>query len=312
MTKTMMRLDELATSVPGGELIGRPDAAIARIIFDSRLIQPGDLFVALPGTVDEGSRYVVDAFRRGAVAAVVERAEALPGGRSGIIVGSTRTALGRMAAALEGHPSLKLRVIGVTGTDGKTTTSTLIASILRASGRSVGLISTVIAEIGDQKIETGLHTTSPDAPDLQRYLRAMVDRGYQDAVLEVTSHALAQARVVGCEIDVGVMTNVTSDHLDFHGNYERYLAAKLMLFEGLPHSARKPGIPKGAVFNVDDPSAASIETISVDRRLSYSLEQIADVRASALRLDPDSSRFQAETPAGSVPIFLPQIGRAHV
>src|ERR1035437_7297426 len=91
-----------------------------------------------------------------------------------------------MAAALEGHPSLKLRVIGVTGTDGKTTTSTLIASILRATGRSVGLISTVIAEIGDQKIETGLHTTSPDAPDLQRYLRAMVDRGYQDAVLEVT------------------------------------------------------------------------------------------------------------------------------
>jgi UDP-N-acetylmuramoyl-L-alanyl-D-glutamate--2,6-diaminopimelate ligase len=308
MSDWVSRLETLADSVPGARLIGRADETIRRIVFDSRSIRNGDLFVALPGTVDDGSRYVADAFHRGAAAAVVERPDLLPPHRSGIVVASARTALGLMAATHERHPSLQLRVIGVTGTDGKTTTSTLIASILRAAGRSVGLVSTVSAEIGDRKVDTGLHTTSPEAPDLQSYLREMVDQGNQDAVLEVTSHALAQERVVGCEIDVGVITNVTSDHLDFHGSYADYLAAKLRLFEMLFESIRKPGVAKCAIYNLDDPSAAAIESLPVDKRLSYALVRRADIQARAVSFDLDSSRFDVQTPDGTLSVDLPLPG----
>jgi UDP-N-acetylmuramoyl-L-alanyl-D-glutamate--2,6-diaminopimelate ligase len=252
--------------------------------------------------------FIGDAFQAGAAAVAVERSEAIPLGRSGLVVPSARVALGLLAAAREGQPSRGLRVIGVTGTDGKTTTSALIASILRAEGRSVGLVSTVFAEVGETRIDTGFHTTTPDAPDLQRYLAEMVRSSATDAVLEVTSHGLAQERVAGCDFDAAVITNVTGDHLDFHGTFEHYLGAKLRLFEGLATTTAKPELTKVAAYNLDDISAEPIARLPIERKISYALEQRADVRARAVRFFADHSVFDAETPIGSISVQLGFIG----
>ncbi len=303
-----LTLGDLADALPESRLVGDRATPVDRVVFDSRQVRPGDLYVALPGTVVDGARFVPDAFQRGATAVVVERAESLPGGRSGLVVPSARLALGILSARREGWPSRQLRVAGVTGTDGKTTTSTLLASILRAAGRRVGAITTVHARIGDETFDTGFHTSTPDAPDLQAYLRRMVDTGTQDAVLEVTSHGLAQHRVAGCDFDLAVLTNITGDHLDLHGTFEAYRDAKLRLFESLSGSVRKPGVAKSIVFNLDDPSAERISALWCDRRLSYALERRADVRARAVRESGQRTRFDLETPDRSFPVELPLVG----
>lgn len=303
-----MQLRELAATLPEARLVGDGDVDVRRVILDSRVARPGDLFVALPGLSHDGARFVAPALAAGAVACAVERPEALPAGSTGLIVPSGRRALGLLAATLEGWPSRRLRVVGVTGTDGKTTTTNLIASILRAAGRQVGVVSTVYAEIGADAVDTGFHVTTPEAPDLQGYLRRMVDVGTQDAVLEVTSHALDQERVGGCDFDVAVVTNVTSDHLDYHGTAERYLAAKLKLFENVGVSHRKPGVPKILVYNRDDRSAEAIAVLPADRHLGYALERSADVRARAVCLDANGATFDALTPRGSFPVRLPLAG----
>lgn len=303
-----MLLRDLAAALPDARLVGNGDLSVGRIILDSRGARPGDLFVGLPGLRQDGARYVESAFAAGAVASAVERGDALLAGRSGLIVPSARRALGLLSAALHGWPSRELRVVGVTGTDGKTTTTNLIASILRAAGRRTGVVSTVRAEIGPDVLDTGFHVTTPEAPELQTYLRRMVEAGAQDAVLEVTSHALDQERVLGCEFDVAVVTNVTSDHLDYHRTYDRYLATKLRLFTSLATAYAKPGVPKVAVFNLDDRSSGAIQEIPVDRRLSYALEKPADVRARGVLLDRDGASFVAMVPGREFPIRLPLTG----
>lgn len=303
-----MRLADAVGAVPSARLVGDDQIQIKRLVFDSREVCPGDAFIAIPGLAVDRARFVPEAFARGAVAAIVERADALPEGRSGLVVPSARRALGLLAAQLEGWPGRRLRLAGVTGTDGKTTTSSLLAAILRSAGRRVGTVTTVCAQIGDEIVDTGFHTSTPDAPDLQRYLRRMVDSGIEDGVLEVTSHGLAQERVVGCDFDLAVITNVTGDHLDYHQNYEAYLAAKLRLFEGLEMSARKPGIPKGIVYNLDDRSSERIATLWCERRLSYGLERRADVRARAVRHDSALTAFDVEAPGHSFPIEVPLLG----
>ena len=301
-------LFELADAVPGARVVGNGAVSIERIVFDSRQVRPGDLFVALSGTVEDGARYVPDAFGRGAIAAVVERDGSLPTGRPGLIVPSARLALGLLSAKREGWPTRRLRLAGITGTDGKTTTTSLLASILRSAGRRVGAITTVDARIGDATFDTGFHTSTPDAPDLQRYLRRMVETEVQDALLEVTSHGLAQHRVAGCDFDLAVITNVTGDHLDFHRTFEAYLASKLRLFESLSEGARKPGVAKSIVFNLDDPSAEPISSIWCEKRLSYALERRADVRARAVRERDRRTLFDLETPDHSFPVNLPLVG----
>ena len=307
-TQANRALGTLVSVVPGARLVGDPETVVAEVVFDSRQVCEGDLFVALSGTVQDGARYIPQAVERGAAAVVVERAEAIPAGRSGLVVPAARLAMGLLAAQLAGWPSRDLRVVGVTGTDGKTTTSRLLTSILRAAGRQVGVVTTVGAEIGSETVDTGFHTTTPDAPDLQRYLRHMVDEGAQDAVLEVTSHALVQERVAGCEFDLAVITNVTHDHFELHGSYENYLAAKLRLFESLLEHRPKIGVPKGAVYNLDDPSASPIERLGIPNRLSYALEKRGDVRARGVRFDERGSAFDVETPRGSFPLTVPLPG----
>jgi UDP-N-acetylmuramoyl-L-alanyl-D-glutamate--2,6-diaminopimelate ligase len=188
--------------------------------------------------------------------------------------------------------------VGVTGTDGKTTTCNLLHSILRAGGQRAGLVSTVNAVIGERVMETGLHTTTPDSPDVQRYLAEMVDARMEIAVLEATSHGLEQHRVSACDFDVAVVTNVTHEHLDLHGSLEAYRRAKAMLFEHLTSGFRKPGVPKVAVLNADDESYDFLLPIAADRRLAYSIGGDTDVVAVGIRrnMPGDDTVFTVQTP----------------
>jgi UDP-N-acetylmuramoyl-L-alanyl-D-glutamate--2,6-diaminopimelate ligase len=233
-----------------------------------------------------------------------------------IVVPDGREALAHLSAAWYGHPSQRLTVIGVTGTDGKTTTCNLIHSILAAGGKRVGLVTTVNAVIGEQVQDTGLHTTTPDAPDVQRYLAEMVAAipRAEVAVLEATSHGLQQHRVAACDFDVVVVTNVTHEHLDIHGSLEAYQRAKAMLFEQLGTGYRKPGVPKVSVLNADDDSYHYLHTIGADRYLTYSLRGQADVVATDLRAERSGNvmRFSVRSPMADFELRTGLPGRFNV
>ncbi|MBI4630116.1 MAG: hypothetical protein HY740_00060, partial [Chloroflexi bacterium] len=237
----------------------------------------------------DGHKFIADVIAHGASAIVVENVGQvinLPY----IHVPDSSEALAWLCAAFNDFPARKMIMIGVTGTDGKTTTSTLIHSILVAAGFKAGLISTVNAIIGDQVLDTGLHTTTPDAPDVQRYLKQMMDAGVTHCVLETTSHGIAQHRVTACEFDIAVVTNITHEHLDFHGSIDNYRAAKAKLFEGLS-TATKKSVNKLAVLNRDDWSFDYLkERIKVDS-ISYGLNANADIKATNVLYAPDSTRF---------------------
>ena len=251
-----MKLSQLIAALPSLEAPPQSDPDITLITFDSRKVIPGALFVAYPGVSVDGHRFIPEAIERGAVAIVGEQdladqiAQAANGGQSPVVDGppylrvrNGREAFAWLNAAWHDFPARKLIMIGVTGTDGKTTTTNLIHSILTAAGLKAGMISTVNALIGDRALDTGLHTTTPDADDVQRYLAEMVIAGMTHCVLETTSHGLTHRRVDGCEFDIAVVTNITHEHLDIHGSLEAYRAAKGILFQSLATAADK-GIPK--------------------------------------------------------------------
>ncbi|MEJ5199241.1 MAG: UDP-N-acetylmuramoyl-L-alanyl-D-glutamate--2,6-diaminopimelate ligase [Anaerolineae bacterium] len=292
-----MRLDELITSLPQVIAAQGPTAIpIALITADSRQVTPGALFVAYRGVGTDGHRFVADVLARGAAAVVGEQPAAaltvVP--PTYVQVPDGRAALAWLSAAWYGHPSRAMTLVGITGTDGKTTTANLLFSILRAAGRRAGLISTVNAVIGEQTYDTGLHTTTPDAPDIQRYLAAMRDAGAEIAVLETTSHGLAQHRVTGCAFDVAVITNITHEHLDAHGSFEAYRAAKALLFQSLATGPRKPGVTRTAILNRDDGSFAYLATIPAERQISYGMAAMPPA-SDVLALSADQIHH---TPAG--------------
>jgi len=351
-----MRLNHLTEALPA--VLGRVggDVEVHGIVADSRRVRPGDLFVAIPGTHVNGHRFIAEAVSEGAVAVVGERPpQELPGLPWGaftyVRVACAREAWGWLCAAWHDFPSRKMTLIGVTGTDGKTTTVNLVYAILRAAGLNAGMVSTVNACIGEEEIDTGLHTTTPDPPDVQAYLARMVEAGATHAVLEVTSHGLAQHRVAGCDFDVAAVTNVTHEHLDFHGSLEAYQQAKASLFEGLTRSFRKLAVssqqsavrtvPKVAVLNRDDDSFRYLSLIPVDRQVVYAVEGPqhrrgtdsagrrspapafpgrCDVTARDVHFAPDWTRFtlrlrsgqDLHTPDGEVPIETPLVGAYNV
>ena len=307
-----MHLATLLAALPSYELHGSAQVEIESITSDSRQVESGALFVAISGVNVDGHRFIPDAISRGAAAIVTEHAITPASSIPSIVTPNSREALAYLSAAWYGYPARALRVIGVTGTDGKTTTVNLIRSILEAAGHRTSLISTVNAVIGDTLYDTGLHTTTPDAPDVQRYLAEMVRAGAEYAVLESTSHGLAQGRVTACEFDVAVVTNITHEHLDFHGSHEAYVAAKARLFHFLSEGVRKPGAPKVAVLNADDVHYPLLRAISADRHLAYGLDAPAEVTASAIRTTPHGLSFQAHTPMGDFSVQSPLVGRFNV
>ncbi|MBZ0274818.1 MAG: UDP-N-acetylmuramoyl-L-alanyl-D-glutamate--2,6-diaminopimelate ligase, partial [Anaerolineae bacterium] len=259
-------------------------------------VYPGGVFVARRGGSVDGHDFIPRALERGAAAVVGEKdITGLP--VPYVRVENAMEITGYLAAAYHDYPSRKLIVIGVTGTDGKTTTSTLIHSILQAAtGGKAGLISTVNAVLGDSVADTGLHVTTPGAPQVQGFLAQMLAGGLTHCVLEMTSHGLAQGRLNGVDVDVAVMTNVTHEHLDYHGSFEAYRAAKGRMFAMLSQSYRKPDMPKIAVINADDPSADFFRSFQADRSLTYGIQPPCTVQAADIHYAPDSTRFTvAET-----------------
>jgi UDP-N-acetylmuramoyl-L-alanyl-D-glutamate--2,6-diaminopimelate ligase len=303
-------LRELFVDIPVGivSLVPIPEIAVTGVTHDSRQVEPGNVFVALVGGTSDGHQFIDGAIQRGAAAIVGTKAITdLP--VPYVQVNDTRPALAYLAASFYNFPARSLTVIGVTGTDGKTTTANLIYQILMQAGIWAGMISTVNAVIGSEVVDTGFHVTTPEAPDVQRYLNRMTAAGLTHVVLEATSHGLAQHRVTACEFDIGVVTNITHEHLDYHGSYEAYRAAKARLFEELSATPAKPGgNPRLAVLNRDDQSYAYLHDITQVSQVSYGLQGGADVHAEDVRHEPDGLHFTAVGPDFRIAIECSLLG----
>ena len=274
MSKTFV---ELLNALPSDDQIalhGDGDTLITAPVAESSLdVKSGGVFVAQEGLTTDGHQYIPQAIKAGAAAIVGQQdISNLP--VPYVQVKDSRQALGQLATAYHDFPSRKLTVVGVTGTDGKTTTSTFIHSILKlATDGKAGYISTIAADLGDAETDTGLHVTTPTAPEIQGYLAQMVDNGLTHCVLEMTSHGLAQGRLNGVDIDIAVLTNVTHEHLDYHGSWEAYRDAKAIMFQMLEPSYKKPNQPKVSIINADDPSADFFAAIPADTVLRYGINQ---------------------------------------
>ena len=280
---------------------------VARIRNDSREVCPGDLFVALRGAKSDGLEYVPEAIARGAVAVVSDRPA--PEGEGAISVpwvrvASPRHALALLAAELHGHPAEKLVLVGVTGTNGKTSTTTLVEAILARRYGETGLLATTVYRTPRRTIPAG--RTTPEAPLIQELLAELAADGAAAAALEVSSHALVLERVTGCRFDAAIFTNLTRDHLDFHGTMEEYYEAKKLLF-----GMRKPG--GAAVVNVDDPYGRRLLAETAPPLASFSPSGgAADFRAAAIRCDLTGTRFDVVHSGGRFAVASPLLGRFQV
>jgi len=289
--------------------------SIAGLAYDSRAVTPGSLFVAVPGDHVDGHDYVADAARRGATIALVERR--VDADVPQLLVDRSLLALAVAAAWWYGDPSSALGVVGVTGTDGKTSTARLTAAVLEAGGWPTGIVSTIGGRIGGADETRPPHATTPQAPELQRALAAMRSAGDRAAVVETTSHGLAQGRVNGVRYDLAVFTNISHEHLDFHGTFEAYLAAKRSLFERLALDERNPAKPaarwpRTGIVNVDDPAAGSFVEATREagaRLLGYGRDPSAELRL--LEVNDDGRRLHVhwDGPAGRQQAALQLAGR---
>ncbi len=309
-----IRLADLLTGFPTTRLAGDPTVPISDLCYDSRLAGPGSLFVALRGSYTDGHRYLRDARARGAHAALVESWEPEVAGFPAVVqVPSTRVALAPLAARFFGYPGESLNIIGVTGTDGKTTTAYLIDAMLRASGFRTGMLGTVAIRVGERVIEHDNRQTTPESLEVQRLLADMREATVDWAVLEATSHGLALPRLDCCPFDIGVVTNITQEHLEFHGTVEEYRRAKARLIERVSAGSGRPG-PRGAVLNADDEGARSIAPAAGSATVVWfsSRGARAEIRATGIETGSDGTRFRLETPTGSADVRLALIGQFNV
>lgn len=303
-----MRLHSLLRNIPELEIGGLPDLEIKALTADSRQVLPGVMFVAVRGMNSDGHDYLPEAVSRGATVLLGEEPDPSLGVPY-LRIHDSRECLAQMAAAWYGNPSRKMVMIGVTGTDGKTTTVNLLYHILRAAGLKVGMITTVNAVIGDRTLDTGLHVTTPDALDTQKYLAQMVNVGMTHCILEATSHGIAQRRIAACDFDLAVVTNITHDHLDYHGSYEAYRAAKGDLFTWLGEGEEKEGGPaKTAILNISDTSYEFLKSITTVRQVTYGMEPGGDVFADGLSSDREGLEFVVHGRGYDIQVRSPLIG----
>jgi UDP-N-acetylmuramoyl-L-alanyl-D-glutamate--2,6-diaminopimelate ligase len=276
--------------------------ALSGVAYDSRRVTPGSVFVALRGQHADGSAFAAQAIERGAAAVISEASAPAASTVPWVQVTDARLALAHLAVAFHGDPSRRMQVVGITGTNGKTTTSYLLASIFEAAGIRCGLLGTVAYRIGDVVREAT--RTTPEAPDVQALLAEMVNAGCAACVMEVSSHALALHRVDGMTFAAAIFTNLTRDHLDFHANMEDYFQAKRRLFQLLPRD-------RPAIVNADDPRAASlVDTAGVS--LTYAVNRPADVTPGPLSYSLEGLAFEIRTPRGPLQVRSALVGRPNV
>ena len=290
-----MRLDQVIPAAPAGAR----DIEVTDLAYDNRAVRPGALFFCVPGFTRDGHEFAAEAAANGAVALVVERPLALE--IPEILVDSVRAAMAPAAAAFYGHPTRTLQTIGVTGTNGKTTTAFIVRALLEADNRQTGLLGTVKSVIGG--VEHPVQRTTPEAIELQRTFRAMLDQGDRACSMEVSSHALALHRADAIEFAAAIFTNLTQDHLDFHASMDDYFDAKRKLFT--------EGRPNHPIINVDDPYGARLARELKDP-ITFALEADATYRASNVETGLGGSRFTITTPAEAVELVSPLRGRFNV
>jgi UDP-N-acetylmuramoyl-L-alanyl-D-glutamate--2,6-diaminopimelate ligase len=311
-------MSELLAALPAAEVHGPAIGAVTAVTHDSAAVTPGACFVAIPGRRADGHDFIPQALACGAALIVGQRpipAE-FPTGRTYARVADARRDLAVLAAAFYGQPSRRMEVIGVTGTDGKTSTTRLIDAILAEAGRPTGYMTTVDFKMLDQRWPNNTRFTVLEAPEMQRMLASMAESGVECAVVETTSSALALDRVYGVAYDVAVVTNITLEHLEVHGSLEAYRRAKAMLFEAVDPDACKPlpyRVPRACVLNADDSSYAYLREFCRAPIVTYGIEAEADVRASDLDLGVDGSRFRVTLPDGvSFIVRTPLVARFNV
>ncbi len=303
-----MRLESITQVVQTIRIEGSERVNIEGIAYDSRQVKPGYMYIAIKGEHHDGADYIGEAIGKGAVAVVSERHDIRRPGVTHIHVDDARLALAEIAAAFHDDPSQRLDLIGITGTNGKTTTSFMAKAILAYADRHPGLIGSVQYEVGLRVIPSS--RTTPEASDIQHMLSQMVDAGCKSGVLEVSSHALVQKRVWGIDFDVGVFTNLTQDHLDYHGSMDAYFNAKAQLFRGLGTMQKKAV----AVINIDDPWGLQLANTggSWAQEVTFGRHPAASVRADDILLDPEGSTFQMTTPWGNTRVRLNLLGMHNI
>ena len=291
---------DLLMVLPQAKAMGPLNKVITDVTADSRTVRPGSLFICLKGAHVDGHKYIREAYAAGAACVVAEdEITDFPAGLTVIKVDDTRSAMSYIAPWFFDYPGKKMRLIGVTGTNGKTTTTNIIRTILHNAGYKVGLIGTINVMIEDEVSIS--HNTTPDVVDLEQILAKMAAAGCDYVVMEVSSHALALNRVAGCEYDVAVLTNITQDHLDFHQTFESYRQAKALLFKHL-HEGAKPG--KCAVFNSDDASSALIMKETKVPILTYGKDTINDIHPLYWKIEAKKMLLDLRTPAGELHLDL--------
>jgi UDP-N-acetylmuramoyl-L-alanyl-D-glutamate--2,6-diaminopimelate ligase len=304
-----MQLKTLLRATPVRQVIGTPDRAVESIAYDSRRVQRNGMFVALRGEKSDGHEFIGQAIEKGASVIVAEREEKNPRATC-VVVEDTRTALADFSATFYGYPARKLKLAGVTGTNGKTTTTFLIKHICERAGLRCGLIGTVRYEIGE-RVLPAIRTT-PESLDLQELLAQIANAGCKAAAMEVSSHALAQDRTRGLEWNVAVFTNLTQDHLDFHGTMQSYFESKMRLFAGLANQKKKR--KPVAIVNIDDRYGEQLLE-KIDKRIAvitYGMGVRADFRASNYRVEFSGTSYQLDARGKSYLVRVPLIGRFNV
>jgi UDP-N-acetylmuramoyl-L-alanyl-D-glutamate--2,6-diaminopimelate ligase len=304
-----LKLADLAKEIKAIAATGRLDLEARDVTHDSRACAPETVFVAIRGDKIDAHQFIGQAVERGAVAIISEQSfndkYAPKRDLAWIQVANARAALAQAAAAAHGHPSQKLKLVGVTGTNGKTTTAHLIDSIIRASEGTSAMFGTITHRIGNEAA-TARHTT-PEAADIQRMLAQAVAAGCRSAVMEVSSHAIELHRADALKFTVAVFTNLTRDHLDYHKTMEAYFAAKEKLFDGSLGSE-----PEASIINIDDEYGRRLLKTAKGRAVTYGFGKDADVRTDDFKLSASGLAYTASTPAGDVEIVSPLVGRFHV
>lgn len=299
-------LPQLLSVLDAPRVVGHAEGEVTSLAYDSRSVVPGGLFAAIPGAITDGHRFLPEALAAGARVLLVEHLPGtIPTDVTCVVVPDARRALARVAAAFHGEPSRHMRVVGITGTNGKTTVSYLVEAMLQRAGLGVGVVGTTGVRISGRE-RPAAHTT-PEGPDLQRLLAEMQGAGAGAAVIEVSSHALQQGRAVGCHLDVAAYTNLSRDHLDFHGDMERYASAKSRIVTELLADSEKP--TRRLVANVDDPRATACAALWTDVvRVSAATGESAEVWPVDVTQDLDGIRGVLKTPSGDIPLRSPLVG----